>query len=233
MPSNHLSLCHFLLLLPSIIPSIRWPKDRTFSFCISPSNHIQGWFPLVLTDLILLSKGLSRVFSSTTIWKNQFFSTQPSLWSNSHTRTWLLETPYLWPDGPSLAKWSAFLLTLSRFVSSPSKEQASFNFMAAVTSHSDFGAQENCYCFHIFPIICHEVMELDAMIFVSWMLSFKSAFIWGEILLYGEKLYITEILSVFQKVPTSSHKVSHSWGYIVHSMVTIILIYPLDIWCIS
>ena len=47
--------------------------------------NIQGWFPLVLTDSIpLLSKGLSRVFSSTTVWKHQFFGPQPLLWSNSH-----------------------------------------------------------------------------------------------------------------------------------------------------
>ena len=47
--------------------------------------NIQGWFPLGLTGLIsLLSKGLSRVFSSTTVWKHQFLGTQPSLWSNSH-----------------------------------------------------------------------------------------------------------------------------------------------------
>ena len=53
---------------------------------------IQGWFPLGLTDLIsLLSKGLSRVFSSTTVWKHQFLRAQPSLWSNSHIHTWLLE----------------------------------------------------------------------------------------------------------------------------------------------
>ena len=52
---------------------------------------IQGWFPLGLTGLIsLLSKGLSRVFSSTTVWKHQFFGTQPSLWSNCPTSTWLL-----------------------------------------------------------------------------------------------------------------------------------------------
>ena len=48
------------------------------------------------------------------------------------------------------------------------KEQVSFYFMAAVTIYSDFGAQENkvCHCFHCFPSICHEVMELDAMILV-------------------------------------------------------------------
>ena len=55
---------------------------------------IQGWFPLGLTSLIpLLSKGLSRVSSSFTAQKHQFFSVQASLWSNSHTHTWLLEIP--------------------------------------------------------------------------------------------------------------------------------------------
>ena len=55
---------------------------------------IQGWFPLGLTGLIpWLSKGLSRAFPSTIVWKYQFSSTQPSLWSNSHISTWLLERP--------------------------------------------------------------------------------------------------------------------------------------------
>ena len=55
---------------------------------VLPMN-IQGWFPLGLTRLIsLLSKGLSRVFSSSTIWKHQFFSAQSSLWSNSHMTIW-------------------------------------------------------------------------------------------------------------------------------------------------
>ena len=56
--------------------------------------NIQGWFPLGLTGLTCLqSKRLSRVFSSTTIWRHQFFGTQPSFWSNSHIHTWLLEKP--------------------------------------------------------------------------------------------------------------------------------------------
>ena len=55
---------------------------------------IQDWSPLGLTGLIpLQSKGLSRVISNTTVQKHQFFSTQPSLWSNSHIHTWLLEKP--------------------------------------------------------------------------------------------------------------------------------------------
>ena len=63
------------------------------SASVFPGN-IQGWFPLGLTDLISLQfKGLSRVFSSTTVRKHQLFSAQPSLWSNSHIRIWLLEKP--------------------------------------------------------------------------------------------------------------------------------------------
>ena len=57
-------------------------------------QSIQGWFSLGLTTLIcFLCKGLSRVFSCTTIRKHQFFGTQPFLRSNSHIRTWLLEKP--------------------------------------------------------------------------------------------------------------------------------------------
>ena len=55
--------------------------------------NIQDWLPLGMTGLILLPKGLSRVFSSPTIIKHQFFSTQSSLWSNSQIHTWLLEKP--------------------------------------------------------------------------------------------------------------------------------------------
>ena len=63
------------------------------SVSVLPVN-IQDWFPLRLTGLISsLSKGLMKVFSSTTIWRHQFFGPQPSLWSNYHICTWLLEKP--------------------------------------------------------------------------------------------------------------------------------------------
>ena len=56
--------------------------------------NTQGWFPLGWTGWISLqSKGLSRVFSNTTVQKHQFFDTLPSLWSTSHIHTWLLEKP--------------------------------------------------------------------------------------------------------------------------------------------
>ena len=62
--------------------------------------NIQGWFPLGWTGWISLqSKGFPKVFSNITVQKYQFFSTQPSLWSNSHICTWLLEKPKLWLDG--------------------------------------------------------------------------------------------------------------------------------------
>ena len=82
MPSNHLILCHPLLLPPSIFPRIRvfskesiihirWPKYWSFSFRISSSNEYQYWFPLGLTGWISLqSKGLLRVFSNTTVQKH-------------------------------------------------------------------------------------------------------------------------------------------------------------------
>ena len=103
MPSIHFILCSPVLLLPSIFPSIRvfsnksalcirWPKY--WSFSISPSMNIEDSFPLGLTGLIsLLSKGLPRVFSNSTVQKHQFFGTQLSLWSSSHIYTWLLEKP--------------------------------------------------------------------------------------------------------------------------------------------
>ena len=88
MPSNYLILCCPLLLLPSIFPNISiFSNELAFlaggqsiwaSAWLLPV-HMQGWFPLGLTGLILLSKRLSRVFSSTTFWKYQFFDTQPSL----------------------------------------------------------------------------------------------------------------------------------------------------------
>ena len=63
------------------------------STSVLPMN-IQAWFPLGWTGLIsLLFKGLSRVFSNTTVQKHQFFNIQPSLWSNSHIHIWWLEKP--------------------------------------------------------------------------------------------------------------------------------------------
>ena len=102
MLPNHLILCHPLLLLLSIFPKvffnqlvlhIRWPKYWSFSFSISLSNEYSelisfktdwfNWSPCSPRD--------SQVFSSTKVWRHQFFGSQPFLLSSSHIHTWLLE----------------------------------------------------------------------------------------------------------------------------------------------
>ena len=138
MLSSHLILCLPLLCLQSFPISGSFPMSQLFtsggqsigaSASILPIN-LQCWFSLELKDLIsLLSKGLS-VFSSTTIWRHRFFGVQPSLWSNSHISTWLLETSHLhlilnfntssgsisiltpWMTG--LVSWHAFPVSLMR-----------------------------------------------------------------------------------------------------------------------
>ena len=105
MPSSHLILCHPLLLPPQSFPaSGSFLMSQLFasgcqrtgvsaSASVLPVN-IQDWFPLGWTGWISLqSKGLSRVFSNTTVQKHQFFSAQLSLRSNPHIHTWLLEKP--------------------------------------------------------------------------------------------------------------------------------------------
>ena len=93
MPSNHFILCR-PHLLPSVFPSIRVfsselalhsrPGYWSFSFSISPSSEYSGLISFRLTGLISLCPRFSRVFSSTTVQKHQFFGAQPSVWSNSH-----------------------------------------------------------------------------------------------------------------------------------------------------
>ena len=118
LPSLSLRVCSNLCPLSQWCPPTISPSASLFTFCLQsfpaagsfPTSwlfasggqstgtsasvlpmNIHGWFPLELTGLIsLLSKGLSRVFSSTTIWKHQFLRTEPSLCSNSHNRTFLL-----------------------------------------------------------------------------------------------------------------------------------------------
>ena len=99
MPSSHLILCCPFLLLPPIPPSIRifsnestllmrWPKYWSFSFSIIPSKVFPGLISFRMDSL--QSKGLSRVFSNTTVQKHQFFSAQLSSQTNSHIHTCLL-----------------------------------------------------------------------------------------------------------------------------------------------
>ena len=97
MPSNHLTLCHPILLLPSIFPRtrifskelavyIRWPKY--WSFSISPSNEYSVLisFRIDFFDLLAVQGTLKNLLQHHNS-KHQFFGTQPSLWSNSHIHT--------------------------------------------------------------------------------------------------------------------------------------------------
>ena len=123
--------------------------------------YIQDRFLLGLTGLIsLLSNAHSRVFSNITVWNHQFFGTQPSLWSNSHIYTWLLENATL------------TILTFVGKIMSLLFNMLFRFFMAAITLHSDSEAWENKvnHCFPIcFPgsdgIGCH-----DLCFFECWVL---------------------------------------------------------------
>ena len=117
MPSNHLILCHPLLLLPSILPSIRvfsnesvlhirWPKYWRFSFSISPSNGYSGlisfrmdWLDLLAVQGILKSLLQHHNSKALILRCSAFFIVQPT-----HIHTWLLEKPQLWLDGTFLIK---------------------------------------------------------------------------------------------------------------------------------
>ena len=103
-PTISSNVIPFFSCLQSHTASESFPKSQLFisggqnigasaSASVLPMN-IQDWLPWGLTGLISLqSKGLSRVFTNTTVQKHQFFSAQLSLWSNSHIHTWLLEKP--------------------------------------------------------------------------------------------------------------------------------------------
>ena len=115
-PTISSSAVPFSSCLQSLSASRSFPMSQLFtsggqSFGASasvsvPPMNIQSWFSLGLLSLIsLLSRGLSRDFSSTTVQNHQFFGAQPSLWSNSHIHTWLREKVQLWLYGPLSAKY--------------------------------------------------------------------------------------------------------------------------------
>ena len=168
MPSNHLILCCPILLLLSIFPSIRVfskesvlhirrPKYWSFSFNISPSNAYSGlisfrieWLDLLAVQGTLKSLLQHRSSKASILWCSAFFIVQLS-----HPYTTTGKTIALTIRTFVGKVMSLLLSMLSRFDHSfSSKKQASFNFMAAVTICSDFGAQENkvSHCFHCFPI---------------------------------------------------------------------------------
>ena len=167
MPSNHLVLCHLLLLLPSIFPSIRvfsnesvlyirWPKYWSFNFNIIPSDEYpqlisfrMDWLDLLAVQGTLRSLLQHHTSKASILRCSTFFIVQ-------------LSHPYMTIGKTiTLTMWTfvgtvmslLFNMQSSSFFFFP-KEQVTFNFMVAVTVHSDFGVQEHkvCHRFHCFPI---------------------------------------------------------------------------------
>ena len=183
MPSSHLILCHSLLLLPSISPSIRifstelilcirWSKYWGFSFSISPSNEYSGlisfrmdWFDLLAvqgTESLLQHHDFKSIQNSSvlSLLDGPTLTSLHNHWKN-HNFDYM---DLCWQSDVSLFN------TLSCH-SFHFKEQASFTFMAAGPIRSDFGAQENkiCHCFPLSPIYllwsdgtrCHDLSFLN------------------------------------------------------------------------
>ena len=198
MPFNHLILCHSLLLLPSIFPSIRvFSSGQQFpsggqNFGVSASvlpKSVQGCFPLRLTGFIsLLSKGLSRVFSRTTVQKHKFFGTLLSLLSSPH--------PYM-TTGKTIA-WiiwtfvdevmSSLFNTLSRCITAflPGSNCLLISWMQSMSTVILEPKKMKCPCFHLFPFYlpwsdetrCHDLSSFSFLI-----LSFKLVFFFPTLLL--------------------------------------------------
>ena len=154
MPSNHLILCRPLLLLPSIFPSItvfsnksilciRWPK--CWSFSISPFNEYSGpiSFKIDWIDLLAFQGTLKNLLQhhsskASILWHSAFYMVQLSHPYMTTGKTRVLTALTL------LAKsYFCFLICCVGLLSYSSKEQVSFHFVAIVTIHIHFGAQEN------------------------------------------------------------------------------------------
>ena len=183
MPSSCLILCHPLLFLLSIFPSIRlfsnesvlhirWPKY--WSFSISLSNEYSelisfriDWFDLLAVQGILKSLIEHHSLKASILWHSAFFSIQLSYLYTTTGNILALTVQTI-----VIQVISLLFNTLSRFVTAfLPRSKCLFNFMAAVTICSDFGAQENkiCHCFHFFPTYmpwsdgtrCHDLSFLN------------------------------------------------------------------------
>ena len=159
MLPNHLILCHPLLLLPSIFPSIRvfsnesalhirWPKYWSYSLNISPYNEHSGLISLGWTGWISLqSKGLSRVFSNATVQKHQLWHLAFFIVQLSHPHMTTGKTIALSRQTFVGKVISLLFNMLSRLVIAfLPRIKVFFNFMAAVTICSDFGAPPPKIC---------------------------------------------------------------------------------------
>ena len=156
---------------------IWWPKYWSFSVRISPFSEYSGltYFRIDWCDLFAVQGTLKSPLQPHCLKASSLWS-QPSLWSNSHIHTWLLEKNIALTIQTFVDKVMSLVFNMLSRYSFSSKKQMSFNCMAAVTICRDFGAQENkvYHCFHCFPIYlpwsdgteCH-----DVHFFECWILS--------------------------------------------------------------
>ena len=217
------TLCPPLLLLPSVFPSIRvfsndsalhirWPNYGSFSFSISPSNEYSGLisFRMDWLDLLAVQGSLKSL-----LWhhssKHQFFGTQCSL-CPTPTSIWFF------PLGKTIAlsRWtfvgkimSLLFSILSRFVISflPMGKCLFISWLqtpGAVILEPK--KRKSVTVSIVSPSICHEVMGLDAMIFVFWMLSFKPTFSLFSFT-FIKRLFSSSLLSAIRVCQL------HIWGY--------------------
>ena len=191
MPSNHLLLCRLLLLLPSIIPIIwvfsnksalliRWPKYWSFSFNISPSNEYSGlisfrmdWFDRLAVQGVLKSLLQHQSSKASILQCSAFFMVQ-------------LSEPYMTTERTmALTRWafvskvmSLLFNMLSRLVIAflPRSKCLLISWLRSPSAVIlEPKKRKSVTVSIVSPSICHEVMGLDAMIFVFWMLSFSQS----------------------------------------------------------
>ena len=193
MPSDHLIICHPLLLLPIVFHSIqvlsnetflciRWPKYWSFNFSISPSNKHSGLISFRIAGFDLLTvqgtlKSLLQHHSSkaSILWCSAFFITQ-------------LSHPYM-TTGKTIALTSGTFVSRVMFLLFNMLSRLVMVFLARSkclliswlqlpsTVILEYKKIKSVTVSIVSPSICHEVMGLDAMIFVFWILSFKPAFL--------------------------------------------------------
>ena len=191
MPSNHLILCHPLLLLPSIFPSIRvfsnesalhirWPKYWSFSFSISPSKEYSGLisFRIDCFDLLAVQETLKSLLQHhnskcISLWPSVFFMVQLS---HLYMTTGKPIALSIWTFVSKLM--SLLFNMLPRFVIAflPKNKCLLITWLHSLSTVIFELKKRNLSLFQVFPFFCHEVMGPDAMILGLWMLSFKPAF---------------------------------------------------------
>ena len=200
MLSNHLILCHSLLLRPSVFPSIRvFPMSWLFtshrqstgaSASVLPTN-IQGWFPLGFTGLISLqSKEISKRLlqhhnlKATIVQCSAFYMIQ---FSHQYMTTGKNTALTIWTF---LAKWCLLFNMLSRFVIA-FLLRSKHLLISWLQSPSAVTLEPKKISVSLFPLIspsiCHEVMRPNAMIFILWMWSVNQMF-HSPLSLYQEAL---------------------------------------------